>query len=143
MTDQADISGRRSLLRKWVLWCLGLFTAALLYPLSRFTAYTVKTKPRYISVNKALQTGDYYTERDFILFIAEDGPLAVSRRCTHLGCRVAYREELDFIECPCHQSRFTIRGLRISGPAEKNLSTFPVTVQEDSSGKVSGYVVTV
>jgi cytochrome b6-f complex iron-sulfur subunit len=139
--QELESPARRFQLRRTVLWALGLVSAALFYPLARFISYTIKPKPRFVTVNKPLAPGQFHTDREFILFVEQEGVMALSRRCTHLGCRVAFREELGLIECPCHQSRFTREGVRTAGPAEKNLPRFPVKVQESPNGKVTGYVV--
>lgn len=134
---------RRRLLVKYLRWTLGLTAAAVFYPLLRFSGFTVKPKPQYIEVPKKISVGGVYTGREFILFVLDKGPIAVSRTCTHLGCKVNYRQEIEAIECPCHQSRFTIQGTVISGPAKKDLPKFPVTVQEDEYGEITGYVITI
>lgn len=135
--------GRRRFLAKQLKWMMTVMLAGLTFPLLRFTGFTVKPKPRYITVNKNLAIGGSHTDHDFILFLLEDGPIAVSRRCTHLGCRVNYRQELNIIECPCHQSRFTPEGTLLAGPAQKDLPTFPVRVLADENGMATGYEVTV
>lgn len=133
---------RRRLLIKLLKWTIAVTTVCLIYPLHRFTGFTVRPKPRHITVNKKLQVGAYYAERDFILFQLEDGPLAVSRKCTHLGCRVLFRRELNIIECPCHQSQFSLNGARLAGPAKENLQRFKVSLLEDEQGQTTGYVIT-
>ncbi len=133
---------RRHLLIRVTQGVLAVTALALLRPLFRFTGFTVKRKPRHIVVHKTLPARNVYTEHDFILFILATGPLAVSRICTHLGCRVNYRKELGLIECPCHQSRFTRRGKRVAGPAKRNLPTYPVKIIKDNNGKATGYMVT-
>ena len=115
----------------------------LFYPLLRFTNHTVKPQPRHIAVSKTLPVGGVHTEHDFILFMLDNGPLAVSRKCTHLGCRVNFRQELNLIECPCHQSRFSIQGTRLAGPAKEDLTTFAVKVMEGEKGEITGYIVTI
>lgn len=135
-------SSRRSFLTRQFKWFTAVAAAGLIIPLLRFTGYTVKPKPRYVRVNKALGPGIIHTDHEFILLVLETGPLAVSRRCTHLGCRVNFRKELNIIECPCHQSQFSPRGVRLAGPAKKDLQTFPVRVLEDDAGNLSGYEVT-
>ncbi len=133
---------RRQLLISVTKGVLAVTALALLRPLFRFAGFTVKRKPRHIAVHKSLPPGGFYTGHDFILFILAKGPLAVSRICTHLGCRVNYRKELGLIECPCHQSRFTREGKRVAGPAKRNLPTYPVKIIKDNKGKVTGYMVT-
>lgn len=133
--------GRRHLLLRGLQWLVALAGAALLYPLLRFTAFRVPAKPRLVEVPAPLPLSGVHTGQDFILFAGKDGPLAVSRVCTHLGCRINYQQDKGYIECPCHQSRFTPAGVRIAGPAEKNLPTYTVTVKKDSDGRVTSYLV--
>ncbi|MGW5698385.1 FAD-dependent oxidoreductase, partial [Streptomyces asiaticus] len=52
----------------------------------------------------------------------EDGTAhAVSARCTHLGCLVAFNAAERAWECPCHGSRFGIDGRVLQGPANQPL----------------------
>ncbi|MFI1072916.1 FAD-dependent oxidoreductase [Streptomyces puniciscabiei] len=46
---------------------------------------------------------------------------AVSARCTHLGCLVAFNRAERAWECPCHGSRFDVDGRVIQGPAVRPL----------------------
>lgn len=142
-TSKQPVTNRRQFLIKFLKGFMGVTVAALAYPLVRFTNFYVKPKPRYIVIRKNIPVGGSYTEHDFILFLFENGPVAISRRCTHLGCRVHYRQELQLIECPCHQSRFSLEGKRIAGPAKESLTIYPVRVLEDESGNVNGYEVTI
>ena len=145
MVQKPQQSGitRRTFLSRLFKGFLAAIAAALVYPLARFTRFTVKPQPRYIVIRKNIAKGSSYTEHDFILFILDEGPIAISRRCTHLGCRVNYRKEIELIECPCHQSRFTLTGVRVAGPAKDNLSVFPVRTLYDDTGIINGYEVTI
>ena len=52
----------------------------------------------------------------------ESGALqAVSARCTHLGCLVAFNRAEQAWECPCHGSRFAPDGQILQGPAVRPL----------------------
>ncbi len=145
MTPPADeqkpcCASRRTFLeRAWGVVQVAV-VASLLYPLLRFLGYYAPRQPKLIKVYKEPPVGGFVVEHDFILFVGNKGPWAVSRKCTHLGCRLNYKEKEQILLCPCHQSRFTVAGKRISGPARKDLPTFAVTRMAAQEGK--GYVVT-
>jgi Rieske Fe-S protein len=57
----------------------------------------------------------------------EDGTLhAVSARCTHLGCLVAWNNAERSWDCPCHGSRFGVDGTVLEGPAVHRLERQPL-----------------
>ncbi|RUM48087.1 MAG: hypothetical protein DSY80_00225 [Desulfocapsa sp.] len=121
--------------RKFLLLFAG---CAALYPLFRFLGFTVPKKPRIIEISKPVPLGGFYIGHDFLLFDDGQTTWAVSRRCTHLGCTVNYHEKEKIIECPCHQSRFTAKGVVLHGPAKKNLTRHKVEKLDDG-----GYIVTI
>jgi len=133
---------RRDFLSRLIKWSAALICAVLVYPLLRFLGFTIKPKPRYVKVAAPLSVSGFHAERDFILFAGNDAPRAISRTCTHLGCRVNFLEDKQIIECPCHQSRFTPEGTLISGPAKRDLPSFAVEIQTDEAGQITGYMVT-
>ena len=45
------------------------------------------------------------------------GQLVLDRKCPHNGCKLHYNEDEKEFQCPCHHSRFNMRGDCISGPA--------------------------
>lgn len=57
--------------------------------------------------------------------------LAMSRRCPHSGCTVAYYSAYDRFICPCHGSKFDQTGARVSGPARRGMTNYRVTIQGD------------
>ena len=69
--------------------------------------------------------------RFYLVRLAEGGFLAVSRRCTHLGCTVPWIEEENRFACPCHASAFDIRGEVIYAPAPRPLDLYPVSIEND------------
>lgn len=59
-----------------------------------------------------------------------DGCLhAVSARCTHLGCQLAWNAADTSWDCPCHGSRFTVEGDILNGPATRPLTQHPTGPQ--------------
>ena len=122
---------RRNLVKKGLLWLLG---AGLSWPFFSFILKKRYRPPREIRISRKLEPGQVMVESEFVLFQTHQGPLAVSRTCTHLGCRINYLEEEKLFLCPCHQSRFDSRGKYLSGPARKDLSIFKVLPFEDGQG---------
>lgn len=116
-------------------------TAALVYPFFKYLFFHVPRKPRHIKVDKLLNDGEVFIDHDFIMFSMKKNVWAVSRKCTHLGCRLNYSEKDHLLICPCHQSRFSPEGKRLAGPARKDLAGFPVEKIAET-GK-SGYIVTI
>ena len=62
----------------------------------------------------------------------ENEVYAVSVKCPHLGCELAWNPDELSWDCPCHGSRFTYKGELISGPAMKGL------LEKDDKHKNSG-----
>lgn len=132
-------NSRRKILKDGWMWIRLAVIGAVCYPVIRFFEFRAPRKPRLVKVFKELSAGGIAVEHDFILFQGKEGPWAVSRKCTHLGCRLNYIEKEDLLICPCHQSRFTKQGKRVSGPAQRDLPKFPVERMAEKEGK--GYVV--
>lgn len=74
----------------------------------------------------AFRPGRFYLAR-----LADGGFLALSRKCTHLGCTVPWVAEEKRFVCPCHASVFDIRGDIIKSPASRALDYFPVVIEND------------
>jgi cytochrome b6-f complex iron-sulfur subunit len=56
---------------------------------------------------------------------------AFSAVCTHLGCTVQYRSDLQMIWCPCHNGMYNLTGRNVSGPPPRPLQEYGVHVQGD------------
>lgn len=134
-------SSRRSVLS--IIW-LGLAAAALIeFGWLVFTFFRPE-KPRFGNKNTGLEveagpadnfkpnTVTAFPRGHFYLACLQDGGfLALSRRCTHLGCTVPWVEgEHQFI-CPCHSSVFDIRGNAIKTPAARPLDLFRVRIENN------------
>lgn len=70
-------------------------------------------------------------QRFFLARLEDGGFLALSLRCTHLGCSVAWHENENRFICPCHSSSFDIAGNVLNPPAPKSLDYYPVIIERD------------
>lgn len=122
--------------RKFLVFCASF---AVLYPLIRFLGFSIPRKPRVIEVSSSLQGDGFHLGSDYILFDNGETTWALSRRCTHLGCTINYYEKDGILECPCHQSRFSTKGIVLHGPAKKNLPLYKVEKLKNDGG----YIVTI
>jgi cytochrome b6-f complex iron-sulfur subunit len=69
--------------------------------------------------------------RFYVSCLEDGGFLALSRRCTHLGCTVPWDAEKEQFVCPCHSSSFTIRGDVVHAPAPRPLDRFLVFIENN------------
>lgn len=72
----------------------------------------------------AFPAGRFYLSR-----LDDGGFLALSRRCTHLGCTVPWVGEEERFVCPCHASSFDRTGEVLSAPAPRALDLHPVRIE--------------
>ncbi|UCD31231.1 MAG: ubiquinol-cytochrome c reductase iron-sulfur subunit [Desulfobacterales bacterium] len=70
--------------------------------------------------------GKFYLAR-----LQDGGFLALSRKCTHLGCTIPWVTEEKNFACPCHSSAFDIRGEVISAPAPRALDIYHVFIENN------------
>jgi cytochrome b6-f complex iron-sulfur subunit len=54
--------------------------------------------------------------------------LAVSPKCTHKGCVVAWQPGAKKYECPCHEAAFGADGKVLKGPAKEALPTYTAKI---------------
>ena len=50
--------------------------------------------------------------------------IALTSRCAHVGCPVAYVDAAHSFVCPCHGGVYDFRGIRIGGPPPRPLDRF-------------------
>jgi Rieske Fe-S protein len=70
-----------------------------------------------------------------ILFIRVSAKSVVALKpvCSHQKCAVQYKKKWGEIRCACHGSKFTTKGKVQTGPADKDLTTYPARIED---GKV-------
>ncbi len=72
----------------------------------------------------AFQEGRIYLSR-----LDDGGFLALSRRCTHLGCTVPWNDDENRFVCPCHASAYDEKGEVLNPPAPRPLDFYPVRIE--------------
>jgi nitrite reductase/ring-hydroxylating ferredoxin subunit len=78
----------------------------------------------------ALNTVSAFMGGRFYLARQKDGGfIALSLRCTHLGCSVSWEEDKNRFICPCHSSAFDISGEVLNPPAARALDYYPVLIE--------------
>ncbi len=122
---------RRAFLKKLGFFLLGFFSFLGLKNLSELS----KPAPKKIIISKEEleKIRNFYLGEEFILIKSSSQFWVFSRRCPHLGCKLHYDPEKELIVCPCHQSKFTLEGKYVEGPAKKDLIKLPFTLKEEGS----------
>jgi len=69
--------------------------------------------------------------RFYLARLEDGGFLALSRKCTHLGCTVPWVEKEMKFACPCHASAFDITGDVINSPAPRPLDIYPIVIENN------------
>jgi len=132
---------RRSFLSK--LW-IGLGLVALAEIIAVVFAFlrSNKSKAREADSNAMVTAGAvnkfepnsvtaFVRGRFYLARLEDGGFLALSRKCTHLGCTVPWVEKETKFACPCHASAFDITGDVINSPAPRPLDIYPIVIENN------------
>ena len=132
---------RRSFLNK--LWIgLGLVALAEVVAIVFSFLRSNKLKPRQADSSAMVTAGAVNTfevnsvtafvrGRFYLARLEDGGFLALSRKCTHLGCTVPWVEKETRFACPCHGSAFDITGSVINSPAPRPLDIYPIFIENN------------
>jgi cytochrome b6-f complex iron-sulfur subunit len=138
--DKQPAASRRNFLSK--IW-IGLGIAALLQFLTGSVLYFFsgrkKIEPEKQPLLDAGVVADFqpgsitYIARGHLYLsrLDDGGFLAISKKCTHLGCAVPWIAERKQFECPCHASVFDQTGNVIKSPAPRALDLYTITIKRD------------
>lgn len=131
---------RRSAL-SWLLGTsLGAVAVAILYPIIR---YVLPPPSSAAATNRVLaakrselppNSGKIFRfgASPGIVIDTPTGELrAFTAVCTHLGCTVQYRKDLQQIWCACHGGTYDLEGVPVAGPPPRPLTRYEVAVQGD------------
>jgi menaquinol-cytochrome c reductase iron-sulfur subunit len=90
-------------------------------------------QPTLFTFSRTEQIGWERTANSYGVYVVKknDGSLqAFSNICTHLSCRVSWKEEEQQFVCPCHNGRFGKDGSIISGPQPRPLDAFEYKIED-------------
>ena len=141
--EEVNLKGnsRRGFLTK--LWfALGFVALAEFIAVAFAFLRPGKPEARPENVDAVVTAGDVHTfaldsvtafvrGRFYLTRLADGGFLALSRKCTHLGCTVPWVVKENKFACPCHASAFDITGNVISPPAPRALDIYAVMIEND------------
>ncbi len=137
--DTADNEvSRRRLLDVFLSGGLLAFLGAVLYPVTRYltTPKVQETSASSVVAAKADQVKPNsglifrFGSKPGILIRLPSGQFrAFTAVCTHLGCTVQFRSDLELIWCPCHNGRYNLAGKNVGGPPPTPLESFDVNVR--------------
>ncbi|HEY6193534.1 MAG TPA: Rieske (2Fe-2S) protein [Candidatus Eisenbacteria bacterium] len=65
----------------------------------------------------------------FVIRLDETRVVALSAVCTHVRCILGFDREKKTIVCPCHDGRFDLAGNVLSGPPQRALPSYSVSVR--------------
>ena len=104
------------------------------YPEITQSQYDIgKQRFNHINRQEALKfqknkTYPFATGQFFLRRFEDGGFLAMSVKCTHLGCVVNSNLDTGGFNCPCHRSQFNRFGEVLMAPATRPLDLFPITI---------------
>ena len=125
-----------------ILLGTGLLTsiASFLYPILRYLVppklpdlggdAVLAAKVSELKSNAA-KTFRFGTRPGLLVEVAPGEYRAMSATCTHLGCTVQYRSDLNEVWCACHNGIYDLNGHNVSGPPPRPLEQFDVQVRGD------------
>ena len=133
------MTNRRAFLQKTLAF-LGLTTlASFLYPLFKYFSPPVEEigAKRLVLAKKEILLGEakeivFNNTPGVVINRPDQGYIALSRVCTHLGCLVDYQKDKKKLLCPCHAGAYDLGGNVTSGPPPKPLQQLPLRVEGDS-----------
>jgi cytochrome b6-f complex iron-sulfur subunit len=139
------IARRRFLSTAWKVLGLGLLVEA------GWTSYDILNPKPSGAFGGVLDAGSvadykegavkYFLDGRFYVTSSSGNVVALYQKCPHLGCRVPFCDSSGRFECPCHGSKYNLRGEYIEGPAPRGMDRFLIKVEGDHVLVDTGSVV--
>jgi cytochrome b6-f complex iron-sulfur subunit len=149
-SDPEDALTRRSFARV-AIGGVGLcYAAAVGYPVYRYLKSPVEKEAQTAAVTEvtvkdaqkmpvgAAMRVTFGIEPCLLIRSAQDKWVALSAKCTHLGCTVAYEADKKRIFCACHGGTYDPEtGKNVSGPPPRPLKSFVIKDVNETAVVVS------
>jgi len=95
-------------------------------PLGKLEKFEIG-KPALVTFTRSKVNGWEKTANSYgmsVLKRSDTDVLVLSNICTHLSCRVSWKEDRQEYVCPCHDAQFGINGEVLAGPPPRPLDSF-------------------
>jgi menaquinol-cytochrome c reductase iron-sulfur subunit len=95
-------------------------------PLGKLENFPIGT-PTLASFTRSKVNGWEKTVNSFGMFVlrkSESETLVLWNKCTHLGCQVNWKADINEYVCPCHDAQFDINGNVLAGPPPRPLNAY-------------------
>ena len=138
--DEVAPPPRRSFVNYLLSTSVGAVLAAILYPVARFLVPPKTPESSQLSVEAAKvsdlkpNSGKVFkfgSEPAIVIDTPGGEVRAFTAICTHLGCTVQYRPDLQHIWCACHDGHYDLNGKNIAGPPPRPLAPYNVNIRGD------------
>ncbi|WP_331774838.1 QcrA and Rieske domain-containing protein [Sulfurospirillum sp. 1612] len=124
--EQYLLDKRRRFLKFLPIMVAGAFS----YPLYRFALFSEKPNRKTSIALKDIGEGiTKITKQEYFIYKRANKITVFDAHCTHMGCIIHFDSQHKVFNCPCHKSRFSIEGVRLRGPAKRNLDTISYKIQ--------------
>ena len=109
---------RRNFVKLLPYTLVGGFT----YPLGKFLFFSDNPDKKIVLPLKNINDGITYIQKSQIFIYKKENKLDIyDAHCTHMGCILNFNQAKQQFNCPCHKSRFDIDGVKLRGPANRDL----------------------
>jgi menaquinol-cytochrome c reductase iron-sulfur subunit len=101
-------------------------------PLGKLESYTIG-KPALFTFTRSTTNGWEKTVNSYGVFVVRKSDTEVvvlSNKCTHLSCRVNWKEDQQEYICPCHNAQFGMDGNILGGPPPRPLDRYEPKVED-------------
>jgi nitrite reductase/ring-hydroxylating ferredoxin subunit len=124
---------RRNFLKRIILGIVSLEAGYLIFDAFKKSSKKTADKNLFVAGRiDAFEKNKMYpfnSGKFYLSVFKNGGMLAISIKCTHLGCIVQPNNNDGFL-CPCHASAFDKHGEVISPPATRALDIFPIIIAD-------------